>query len=266
MGKEVTDQSFNADVIEESMSRPVMVDFWAEWCGPCRMLGPVLEKLEKDYAGRFLLAKINTDHNPETARQYHISGIPAVKLFYKGQMADEFVGAIPESRVKSFIEKNLPDPAVEKLKTEAESDPIHAAYELLNSGTSKPVPEVYWKALMILLQSGGTQNLPSMSFKESAEILLKNLPEVGSEYSDPRRWLQNFMASGPSAEDLTRIGKSFGNNLNRSDLEYFITKVADASADEREIPRDAVLVMFFNLRESRDTVNEYRRKLSAILF
>jgi thioredoxin len=265
MGIDTTDNSFQAEVIAESMNRPVMVDFWAEWCGPCRMLGPVLEKLEKEYQGRFLLAKLNSDHNQATAMQYQISGIPAVKLFYQGKVADEFVGALPEPRVRAFIEKNLPDPTVEKIKTEAESDPIKAAHDLI-TGDAKHVPEIYWKALMAILKSDGKSTMPEMSYSDSVNALLKLLPEVGNEYSDPGRWLAFFLGTSPESADTIKVANSYGNTVSREDMEYFIKKIADTSGEQREHYRDALLVIFFNIRESKDTVNEFRRSLSSLLF
>jgi thioredoxin len=266
MGIDVTDQSFITDVIEESMKRPVLVDFWAEWCGPCRMLGPVLGKLETAYNGRFLLAKLDTDHNQKTAQEYQISGIPAVKLFHLGKVVDEFVGALPESRVKSFLDKNIPDPAIEKIKTQAESDPVKAAQDLIESGATAAVPDVYWKAIMAILRSEGRSTLPSMNLHDSLKTLLKYIPEVGNEYSDPGKWLTHVINYSPELTNPLRIGNAFGNNVIREDLEYFINKVSETSGEEREYFRDALLVIFFNIRDSKDTVTEYRRRLSALLF
>lgn len=103
----VTDQTFEKEVIEKSKEVPVLVDFWASWCGPCKMLGPVLEKIAKDYDGKVVIAKLSTEENQETPAKYGVMSIPSVKLFKDGEIADEFVGAIPEAAVKQFIDKNL---------------------------------------------------------------------------------------------------------------------------------------------------------------
>ncbi|MCZ6756762.1 MAG: thioredoxin, partial [Bacteroidetes bacterium] len=89
-------QNFQEDVIEASSEVPILVDFWAEWCGPCRVLGPVLEKLEAEQNGEWRLAKVDTDQHPEVSMQYGIRGIPAVKLFVDGNVVSEFTGALPE--------------------------------------------------------------------------------------------------------------------------------------------------------------------------
>jgi putative thioredoxin len=102
---------FQDKVLEASRRVPVIVDFWAEWCQPCRILKPILEKLATEYGGRFLLAKVNSDQNQELAARYAVRGIPAVKAFVDGQMVDEFTGALPEGQVREFIDRLIPSPA-----------------------------------------------------------------------------------------------------------------------------------------------------------
>jgi len=101
-------EKFQEDVIETSHAKPVVVDFWAPWCGPCRILSPVLDKLAKESQGAWRLVKINTDKHPQLAQRYNVRGIPAVKLFVDGGIADEFVGARPASFVQEWIEPHLP--------------------------------------------------------------------------------------------------------------------------------------------------------------
>ncbi len=103
----VNDSNFEKEVLEKSKEIPVVVDFWAEWCGPCKILKPMLEEIEKEYNEKFILAKANVDDCKEMAEEYGVRGIPAVKLFKDGNVIDEFVGAIPEQAIKDFIDKNL---------------------------------------------------------------------------------------------------------------------------------------------------------------
>ena len=99
---------FQSQVIERSRQVPVMVDFWAEWCGPCRMLGPVLERLAGDAVGRWELAKVDTEAHQDIAAQYGIRSIPAVKMFVDGEVVDEFTGALPEPQIRAWIDQAVP--------------------------------------------------------------------------------------------------------------------------------------------------------------
>ncbi len=104
---EVNDENFQEKVIEQSKKVPVVVDFWASWCSPCLMLGPILEKVAKDYEGKFVLAKVNVSESQMMAGKYEVRSIPNVKLFKNGEAVDEFVGALPEEAVKEWLDKNL---------------------------------------------------------------------------------------------------------------------------------------------------------------
>lgn len=122
--KDTTTASFRQDVIAESMHRPVLVDFWAPWCGPCKQLTPILEKAVQSAGGKVKLVKMNIDEHPQIAGQLGIQSIPAVIAFHKGQPLDGFMGALPESQVKAFIERlvgPLGPTAVEDLMAEAKA-------------------------------------------------------------------------------------------------------------------------------------------------
>ena len=153
---DVNADSFQRDVIEASGQAPVLVDFWAPWCGPCRALTPVLEKLAEQYQGKFRLVKINSDENPELSRQFGVRSIPSVKAFVDGNLVDEFLGARPESAVREFIDGLLPTPA-DLLRKEAT--------ELAAQGERD-------RALAVLAQATELEPMNDALHADTAEILL----------------------------------------------------------------------------------------------
>jgi putative thioredoxin len=126
---DVTEATFQTDVIERSKTVPVVVDFWAEWCGPCRSLGPVLERAVAERAGKVELVKVDTDSNQQLARAFNIQGIPAVKAFRDGQVVAEFVGAQPPPAVATFLDGLFPNEA-DQLVTLGDEASLRAALEL----------------------------------------------------------------------------------------------------------------------------------------
>ena len=140
--KDVTTQSFMKDVIEESKRQPVLVDFWAEWCGPCKQLAPVLEKAVKGAKGKVKLAKMDIDKHPAIPGQLGIQSIPAVFAFVNGQPADGFLGALPESQINEFIARITKD----KLGGEAQ-DLLKSAEEALAAGNAEDAIEIYGAVL-----------------------------------------------------------------------------------------------------------------------
>jgi putative thioredoxin len=141
-------QNFEADLINSSMQQPVLLDIWAPWCGPCKALGPVLEKLEVAYAGRFKLAKLNSDEQPEIAGQlsqmFGVRSIPFCVLFKGGQPVDGFVGALPEGEVRKFLDKHVP--SAEEV---AADEGVQEAEELLAEGDTESALERLQEAVAI---------------------------------------------------------------------------------------------------------------------
>lgn len=122
MAMDVGAATFERDVVARSREVPVIVDFWAPWCGPCRTLGPTLERLAAQSGGKWILVKVNTDENQALAQRYRISGIPAVKAFVDGAVVDEFVGAQPEPQVRAFLDRVVPDEGARLAKAAREAE------------------------------------------------------------------------------------------------------------------------------------------------
>ena len=132
---DITIQNFEADLIQASMQQPMLLDIWAPWCGPCRTLGPLLEKVEAAYGGRFKLAKLNSDDQPEIASQlsqaFGVRSIPFCVLFKDGQPVDGFVGAVPEAQIREFLDRHVPSAqALEAEEETAEAEALEAEGDL----------------------------------------------------------------------------------------------------------------------------------------
>ncbi|MCS6913124.1 MAG: tetratricopeptide repeat protein [Myxococcales bacterium] len=182
---DVTTAQFDVQVLQASARVPVVVDFWASWCAPCRMLAPVLEKAVRDMGGRVRLARVDTDREPELASRYRISGIPAVKAFRNGQVVDEFVGARDARFVRAFLERVAPSEQVQQLEQAA---------GLLRSGRASEA-----EALLRQLQDAGPR----------APLLLAEaiLAQGGSRLAEVPPLLAQVDPRSPEAERAEQLGR-----------------------------------------------------------
>lgn len=266
MGYEVKD--FNNDVIEQSKTIPVLVDFWAEWCGPCRILGPTLEKLADKYEDRFKLVKLDTDHNQEIAARYGIRGIPNVKLFINGEVADEFTGALPESAVEQWLKKVIPG---------KNAQDIEIVKEMLNKGENGSASLMLKDLLKKDPQNSELKILLAKTLlfedPEKAESLAieSELDVDNSDLVDSIKTIVHlFSLNGINGNDAASVYKSAIEELKRRNfdtaLEKFIAVIkTDRSLDD-DGARKACIAIFKFLGEDNEITLKHRRDFGSALY
>ncbi|MDH4261572.1 MAG: tetratricopeptide repeat protein [Spirochaetia bacterium] len=259
MAIDIKKNEFEIKVILESKSRPVLVDFWAQWCNPCKVLGPILEKAELEFQNRFLLVRVNTQTEQELALKYKVSSIPYVLLFENGVVKDQFLGALSSEQVKLFLNKNIPHPEFKNILALITKNQFkEAGNEIIKHHIlGLDAETALWNIFKELLKSG-------IDVRELKKYL-DHLPDYGSKYSEIKLKFTEFYKNNPSTETLEKLQSLLINEYTESTLQYFLDKIINTKGDEKEKNKINLFCCFYLLGE--DTlVKEYRKKLSSALF
>lgn len=276
---DVSLEEFEAKVLQASLQTPVVIDFWAPWCGPCQTLKPMLEKLADEYQGRFLLAKINSDENPEIAQHFGVRSIPSVKVIHQGQLVDEFNGALPEGQVRAFLDRIALPPAGGNLRAEAAelvaAGQLEAALgKLVEATRAAPEDEgVRLDATEVLMQLGRNdeaQQLLAADYPQEADraaaLRARLALAAGAADTAP---LEAKLAANPDdhAARLELARAYAAQSRFREALETTLEVVRRDRFFDEGAGRKAMLQFFEALsgEQHDDLVREYRRKLSAAL-
>lgn len=280
---EVDQSSFDRDVLERSSDVPVLVDFWAPWCAPCRALGPLLEKLQKEMEGRFVLAKVDSDKNPELSREYGVRSIPAVKLFVDGEVEDEFTGALPENAIRQFLDRAIPSP-LDRLAQQAGI--------LADQGAWGKAGEIFAQVLEqnpthVLSLLGMIRVLLNSGRGADAQPYFAKLPIKTAESPEGRLLRARIAFSGGRGEGGVNLDElqekvaaspgnlaarmALGHGLVKSEryaegMDQFLEVIRRDKNAQESAGRKAIIQVFDLLGPTHALVAEYRPRLSAILF
>lgn len=279
--REITSADFDHAVLQGSKQALVLVDFWAPWCGPCRALTPVLDRLAEEYQGKFLLAKVNSDQDPDLAREYGVRSIPNVKAFLDGQLVDEFLGALPESAVRGFIDRLLPTPA-ELIRRDAvvqvAAGEQQRALALLEAAEEmEPNNDaIHADRIEILLDLGRIAEareaasrlgpLASQDTRAGRALARLQLANAVPGETDARALEMRVRSNPDDLETRLRLAKLYaGQQRYEPALEQLLEITRRDRGFGEDAGRKTMLAIFDLLRGQGELVSRYRRLLAAAL-
>ncbi len=275
-------ESFTRLVIDTSNERPVLVDFWADWCAPCRSLMPVLAKLAESYQGKFHLVKVNSDEQQELAMQYGVRSLPTVKIFRNGAIVDGFMGALPEAAVREYIDRHIvrvSDTLRQRARVLVDANDIDGALALLEEAVATD-PDVTENHVELAALLASAENF------DQAEQILDGLDILSQQREDVVRLRKHLhydrlAVEAAPADELEQRITTDGNDLRaRTELaahymkeqrfgeameQYLETMKRDRSFGD-DTGRKGLLDAFNLLGNNHPLVNEYRRKMALLLY
>jgi putative thioredoxin len=279
---ELNRANFDEAVLRASAERPVLVDFWAPWCAPCRALAPILDRLAEEFAGRFTLAKLNTDAEPELASRFGVRGIPNCKLFVDGKVSDEFTGALPERALRDFLDRALPSrvaPHVGAAKALlAGGDPVGALAKLDAAHAVDPDDEdalLTRAETLLALNRAADAGAVLAEFEASARQLrderrLASLKACAALAGDAGADLEMLAAQAAASPVDCAAKLAFARALAaRGEHERALDELLEIVRTDRkfgdDIGRRTMLTVFETLPADSDLVRRYRRELASAL-
>ena len=251
--QDITVASFQQDVVERSMQTPVLLDFWAGWCEPCKILGPTLEKLAGEYGGGFLLGKVDSEKEQELAEAFGVQGVPFCVLIQQGRPADGFQGVLPEAEVVEFLARNGIQPEA------------NAAVEAEEPEIDPDSPEARFEAARVAAAAGDA---------DAVTEALSGVPEEDSHYSVGQRltagmaWFAAGLGEGggEAAATLAQARQQFLARDYESAMSSILSSVEVDRDYEEGLARRAMLLCFVVIGEEDERLDTFRRRLATLLY